>query len=367
MSHEPQHFTISEQDFDLTLLPKVGRVPGTPEFRKHVTKYFRKQYAGQPGEVTVDFADGAISVTWMPASTAADPQQAIIDLLNAGDYARAAPMLETLLQANPNDHMALYNLGMVYSDQGRLDDARGLLKRATDLAPDHAHSWTALGVAALRMNDVDAARPALEKAVALEPHNLYAQRTLGTLQAMTGDANAALDTLRTATRLGPNDPITLLSLAQTLLDQDPAAHADEADGLLRQVMSIAPHGEIADKASRLRSSIANLKFRSNAEGDLRHDAVFYCLGALERFAGMTDQQLNPLVTEMATLGQSGLNVNDPETTYRLKLLPGEFTGLQVVCMMHVGVKRLHPQLDSGMDIDQEYEAALALYRRKKDS
>ena len=120
MTQEPQHFVISEQDFDLTLLPKAGRAPGTAEFRKHVTKYFRKQYADQPGEVSVEFGDGTISVTWMPAALEADPQQAIIDLLNAGDYAQAAPMLEALLQANPSDHMALYNLGMVYSDQGGL-------------------------------------------------------------------------------------------------------------------------------------------------------------------------------------------------------------------------------------------------------
>lgn len=365
MSSEPQHFVISEQDFDLMLLPKVGRVPGTAEFRKHVTKYFRKQYADHPGEVSVEFSSGTIIVTWIAAESEADPQQAIIDLLNAGDYDRAAPMLQSLLQANPNDHMALYNLGMVYSDQGRLDDARSLLKRATELAPQHANSWTALGVAALRMNDIKGARPALERAVALEPGNSYAQRTLGTLEAMAGDATAAVESLRTATTIASDDPIALLTLAQTLLDQDPAAHADEANTLLRRVMDLAPHGEIAEKAGTLRTSIANLKFRSSALGDLRHDAMFYCLGALERFEGMSQQQLAPLVMEMATLGQSGLNVNEPDTTYRLKLLPGEFSGLQVVCMMHVGLKKINPEMDSGMDIDKEYDAALALYRRKK--
>jgi tetratricopeptide (TPR) repeat protein len=262
--------------------------------------------------------------------------------------------------------MALYNLGMVYSDQGRLDEALSLLKRATEVAPEHANSWTALGVAALRKNDIKTAGPALRKAVALEPENSYAQRTLGTLQSMAGDAEAAVKSLRTATTLAPNDAIALLTLAQTLLDQDPAAHADEADALLQRVMSLVPHGEIAEKAASLRTSIANLKFRSNAVGDLRHDAVFHCLGALERFEGMTQQQLAPLVMEMATLGQSGLNVNEPDTTYRLNLLPGEFSGLQVICMMHVGLKKMNPEMGSGMDIDKEYEAALSLYRRKKD-
>jgi len=152
---------------------------------------------------------------------------------------------------------------------------------ATELAPEHANAWTALGVAALRMNDGEAARPALGKAVALEPGNLCALRNLGTLQAMAGEAGAALEILRRARRLGPDDPVTLLSLAQTLLDHDPVEHTDEADGLLKRVMSLAPHGDIAERAGRLRTSIANLRFRSHAVGNLRQDAVFYCLGALE--------------------------------------------------------------------------------------
>ena len=367
MTHESQHFVISEQDFDLKLLPKAGRVPGTAEFRKHVTKYFRKQFAAQAGEVSVEFNDGTISVTWVPAESEADPQQAILELLNAGDYARASPMLEALLQANPKDFMALYNLGMVYSDQGRLDEARSLLKRATTVAPKHANSWTALGVAAMRQNDLEAARPALEKAVALEPQNPYAQRTLGTLQSMSGDSAGAVERLHIAEKLAPDDPTVILTLARALLAQDPAANADEADALLQRVMAIAPHGDIAENAASLRSSIANSQFRANADGELRHDAMFYCLGALERFEGMSQQQLGPVVMEMATLGQGGLNVNDPSATYRLKLLPGEFSGLQVVCMMHVGLKMMNPEMSSGMDIDKEYEAALALHRRKKDA
>lgn len=53
---------------------------------------------------------------------------------------------------------------------------------------------------------------------------------------------------------------------------------------------------------------------------------------------MSQAGLGPIVMEMATLGESGLNVNDPEQRYTLKLTPGEFSGLQIVCMMHVGLK-----------------------------
>ena len=98
-------------------------------------------------------------------------------------------------------------------------------------------------------------------------------------------------------------------------------------------------------------------------GALRHDALFYCLSALQRFAGMTKEALSPVVLEMATLGQSGLKVNDPEPQYHLRLVPGDFSGLQIVCMMHVGLKQLDPSMDAGMDLDREYEAAHSLFAR----
>ncbi len=361
---QPINYVISQQDFDVSLIPKAGRTIGTDGFRKHVTKYFRKQYEGQGGETTVEFVDGKIIVTWMPVEADQAPFGAIIDLLKAGDYATALPMLQSLLQANPADHEALYNLGMVYSDQGRLDDAQDMLRRATEVAPDHANSWIALGVALLRANDPTRACPVLERAVELDPHNPYAVRTLGTLQVMTGDHARAIKTLREAMTLAPDDPIILLTLGQTLLAEDPEGHRAEADRLLIRVLELSPHGEIAEKAKDARRSIANRQFHDEAITELRHDALFYCLGALERFEGMSQAELGPIVMEMATLGESGLNGNDPEQSYTLKLTPGEFSGLQIVCMMHVGLKKFDPKMGSGMDLDKEYEAALALHARK---
>ena len=361
---QPISYIISEQDFDLSLIPKAGRTRGTDAFRKHVIKYFRKQYEGQGGNTTVDFVDGNINVTWMPVEADQEPMDAIIDLLSAGDYATAAPMLQSLLQVNPRDHDALYNLGMVYSDQGRLDEAQDLLRRATEASPNNVNSWVALGVAALRAKDPEVARPALEKAIGINPRNSYAVRTLGTLQMMVGDYATAIKTLRTAQKLAPEDPIILLNLAQALLADDPDGHSAEADSLLTRVLQLAPHGDNAEKAKTARSAIANRRFRANAVEDLRPDAMFYCLGALERFEGMSPGELAPIVLEMAVLGESGLNVNDPEQRYTLKLTPGEFSGLQIVCMMQVGLTILDPNMNTGMDLDKEYAAALALHTRK---
>lgn len=364
---EPIHYVISEKDFDLSLLPKSGRSIGSEGFRKHVAKYFRNQYEGQDGDTTIEFRDGNIYVSWMPRIAYEEPLDAIIALLNAGDYAKATPMLETLLQANPRDYNALYNLGLVYSDQGKLDKAQELLKRATEIHPDHANTWVGLGVAAFRGKNLEDARKAFEKALELDPSNAYAKRSYGALLAKMGDVDKAIDTLKDAMGLLPDDPVILLNLGQLLFNQDPARNADEADHLLARVLDIAPHGAHADQAKSVRRDIANYQFRKSNTMDLRLDAVMYCLGALERFDAMEPSQLAPVILEMATLGQSGLSVNDPNKVYNLKLTPGDFTGLHIACMMHVGLKKMDPKMESGMDLEKEYKAALELFKRKQDA
>jgi len=39
----------------------------------------------------------------------------------------------------------------------------------------------------------------------------------------------------------------------------------------------------------------------------------------------------------------------------------KFTGLQLMCMMHAGFKKIDPGLDTGMAFDDEYQQALALF------
>ncbi|WP_456410249.1 tetratricopeptide repeat protein [Oceanithermus sp.] len=52
---------------------------------------------------------------------------------------------------------------------GRYAEARALLLRAVDLAPDRADAWLWLGLAAYALQDFDTAVPALERAVQLDP------------------------------------------------------------------------------------------------------------------------------------------------------------------------------------------------------
>ena len=92
----------------------------------------------------------------------------------------------------------------------------------------------------------------------------------------------------------------------------------------------------------------------------------YCLGALERFEKMTPEEVQRIGFEIAMLGKSGLDVNNPAPSYRLRTLPGEFSGLHLVSLMYVAFQQIAPGQDVGFDLATEYEMALALRRKGKE-
>ena len=92
-----------------------------------------------------------------------------------------------------------------------------------------------------------------------------------------------------------------------------------------------------DKAEPLKEGTTNpdlLKAKHPA-------AVFYFLDAFRRFEAMTPEQVRNVAFEIAMVGRSGLDYASPEPKYTLKSLPDEqFTGLQMMCLMYAGFKRI---------------------------
>jgi len=93
-------------------------------------------------------------------------------------------------------------------------------------------------------------------------------------------------------------------------------------------------------------------------------AVMYCLGALERFDPMPDDQVRAIAFEIALLRRSGLDYASSDQKYTLQSIPGErFSGLQLMCLMYVGFKRIDPSADLEMPLHGAYLTALKLFRR----
>jgi len=95
-------------------------------------------------------------------------------------------------------------------------------------------------------------------------------------------------------------------------------------------------------------------------------AVWFLLDALKRYAPMAVEDVRAIAFEIGMLGRSGLDYASHEKKYTLRSIPGEtFSGLHLMCLMHAGFKRIAPDLDSGMDLDEPFLTSLQLFQDEK--
>jgi hypothetical protein len=75
---------------------------------------------------------------------------------------------------------------------------------------------------------------------------------------------------------------------------------------------------------------------------------------------MDQQRFIAVISEVAAMGQGGLQINEAGTASSLKNLPGTWNDLDLACLIHLGMKRLTPDEDSGLGIEAEYQEAVRL-------
>jgi hypothetical protein len=117
------------------------------------------------------------------------------------------------------------------------------------------------------------------------------------------------------------------------------------------------------KSEQLAAPIAARDLRSIQPEGLRQDAVSHCLQALQLFEGMDQQRFIEVLSQVTAVGQGGLQINEPGTARSPKNLPGSWSDLALACLIHVYMKRLTPDDDSGLGIEAEYQEAVWLLNR----
>ena len=248
------------------------------------------------------------------------------------------------------------------SDQGKLDEAVSLLQKLVALEPEHSHGWTALGVALARDGERGASLSAVQRAVEIDPENAHALRNLGAL-LIQENPEEALPYFERAVRLLPEDQNSHYGQAQCLLE---LGRSQEADGLFLKTIEMDPLSDVAEKARAARTSMAQSSLRGVTGENARTDATMYCLQGLRKFRELEAQEVRAIVFEIAMLGRGGLDINNPEKRYSLRSMPGDFSGLQLVSLMYVGMKLFDPKADFGIDLSKEYDAALRLFEKGVD-
>jgi tetratricopeptide (TPR) repeat protein len=351
-------FEIALSDFDPNLIPEEARSPGTEKFESAVKKFYEEQLRKISAEYSVNLEHGTIRVTWRNSSMHPDALDEGVDALKRGDYGSGVQILELLAPSRPQDAMLHYNLGMAYSDLGKLSQSVEQLKKALEIDKNLVNAKVALGVSYSRLKEYEKSASILKEAVLDDPDNGYALRNLGAVLMQIGDAGG--DTIRyleRAVELLPEDQQAWFGLGQAYLKAEDLDHADKA---LMKVIDIQPYNQIASAAKQMRSDIAQTNFRVAATGTLRIDAVMYCLAALKKFASMSAEQVRNVGFEIATVGMNGINVNDPKSEYHLRNLSGVFTGIQLLCYEYVAFKQFAPEMDIGFDLAKEYDEAIRM-------
>jgi hypothetical protein len=69
-----------------------------------------------------------------------------------------------------------------------------------------------------------------------------------------------------------------------------------------------------------------------------------------------------IASEIALLGQNGIDYADPDRRYHLRSIPDEsFSGLQLLALMYVAFKKIDPMVETSLDLKDAYQAALQIY------
>jgi len=187
---------------------------------------------------------------------------------------------------------------VAWSEHGQPDKAIPILRQLLEIEPHHVHGLVALGVALIRVQQAPEGELLLRRALRLEPRNLWALRNPGGCLLQLGRAAEALPVLQTALEIGPQDPQTLLGMGQSL---EALHRSDDADDYYQRIIRLGTPEPVVELAKERRSAIAAQRMRS--AGELRPDVLMYLTGAVERFAGMSLDQIQAHGIESRSLAK----------------------------------------------------------------
>jgi len=271
--------------------------------------------------------------------------------------------LESLTKSAPASAPVLYNLGICYSELGQFDEAIIRLKRAVQLEPGHAHAWVGIGSAYHRMRKPELALEAFEKAAEADPRDGYTQRNLGGILIGFKRIPEAVERLRKALALMPDDPQSIFGLATALEEVGTDAADEEADALNLRFIQEYPTSPMVETAEKARTAFAQKRLKSRSVGGFRPDVMMYIASALKTFSKQGPKDCRAIALEIAMLGRTGLDINDPSEKYNLKSLPGTFSGLHLLAIMYTAFQQIDPTMETGADFDAEYRAALEMHQK----
>src|SRR5699024_436475 len=91
-------------------------------------------------------------------------------------------------------------------------------------------------------------------------------------------------------------------------------------------------------------------------------ATMYIVDALQYFEDKDTDEIRKVGFEIGMLGRSGIDTDDPAKKYSLKAIPGKkFSGRHLLAYMYTAFKEFKPEVDTGIDFEEEYKQAKELF------
>jgi len=174
----------------------------------------------------------------------ADPNQPVaLHLLGTinlqrGKIDEAIELISKSLIIQPEYTDAHSNLGLALHKQGHLEDAVSSFERAITLKPDFAEAHCNKGVVLGDLNRTDAAKLCFQKAISLKSDYIQAHFNLGNTLRNQGRLEEAANSYHKAITLNPNYAEAYVNLGMTLHGLE---RPDEAMASYRKAMEIRPH------------------------------------------------------------------------------------------------------------------------------
>jgi tetratricopeptide (TPR) repeat protein len=169
-----------------------------------------------------------------------DVQQALeqaIQLHGAGDLPKAEHIYNQVLQANPNQPVALHLLGVIAHQVGRNDAAVNLISKALSIQPDYGVAHGNLGNALLGLGHLEQAINSYQTALTIDPENLEAQYNIGNALKQLGRLEDAIACYRKVLVINPDIAEAHNNLGNVLQEQ---GKLDEAIASYNSALTLNP-------------------------------------------------------------------------------------------------------------------------------
>jgi tetratricopeptide (TPR) repeat protein len=176
--------------------------------------------------------------------------------IEQGDYTKAEPLLQKVVQNDPKNYLAWFDLGFLYNAQGRPDDSIHAYQESVSAKPDVFESQLNLGLMLAKNNKPGADVP-LRAATKLKPSDHPEEGVVRAWIALghvleTTNPDGSLDAFRQASALQPGNPEPHLSAGAILEKENRFSDAEQE---YKQALAIDP------KASDALVGLSNIYMR----------------------------------------------------------------------------------------------------------